>query len=109
MRMNGIYEIPIEKSDWPTKCANDLLVRLSLKAQRKDFTILEDEWSKHTVIKLQNGETFSVWCSGFEPRMRLQLLTNDNKLDYTYKERSYVTIRGLLDYLMKRQTTTKNK
>lgn len=103
MRLDECYNPPlleIEVNSRHYLKAKSLLSRLWELSLKKGFVVIADNSPYNVIIKLSNGEIYSVYNNGFNERLDLFRVEPRAKAS---TERGYVTIRGLLNYLLKIQ------
>ena len=87
------------------KVAADIFEEIKKVAYWRNVVITDDEyWPYHVLAAGPNmGQLVSLFCKGFRKTIEVQVLTTKGLADHRYKEVSFSTPQGAINYVLKLQ------
>lgn len=85
------------------KVAAEVLSNLAKELERQGYKYKEDPyWPYHLLAASSEGRYISFYCGGFRRDIEIQQLKKDGTADTRFKEESFSTSRGAVNYLLRR-------
>ncbi len=85
------------------KLAAEVLGRLAKELDRQGFKFQEDPyWPYHLLVARSKDRYASFFCGGFRQGIEIQELKRDGTADTRFKEESFSTPKGAVNYLRRK-------
>ena len=85
------------------KLAAEVLTNLAAELDRRGFKYQEDPyWPFHLLVRNSPRRHLSLFCGGFRRDIDIQQMKTDGTADTRFKEESFSTPKGAVNYLWKK-------
>lgn len=81
------------------RLATKVLDEVAEELREQDLPVFYDETFPFHVMTADLGPYVSLWCGGFTKRIDIMPLCRDGTPDLRYKDKSYLTPKGAVNYV----------
>ena len=98
-----VWGLPKGHTPRHCKVAAEVLDRLAAELGKQGFKFRDDDlWPYHLLVPSSSRRFISLYCGGFRKTIEIQQLKEDGTADTRFKEASFGTPKGAVNYLGRR-------